>query len=275
MEQPTSRALWGAVNLNLREQAFSGDYALFRAGETTLAACTFTGAYPLWHAGDVLLTDCRMADGCRDPLRGARRAVLRACRLTCDGALPDTDGCLLDGCVVIGDRAGWDSRRLTLRDTVLTGADICRAASDLTVSDAELTGDRPGHRLRGAQIDFSTLTGQDLLWGAEGVTVTDSVLSGDRIGWYSRGLKLVHCHISGADPFAFCTDLVLEDCVMETTGAAFEDSTVQATLRGAVSGVYNPRGGSVTAAAFPDAKFDAHRTPGTDCRLIPDDTPIR
>ena len=49
---------------------------------------------------------------------------------------------------------------------------------------------------------------------------------------------------------------------------AFENSTVQATLRGHVISVKNPTHGSIEAEDIGEIIWDEHQRPGADCRIV-------
>ena len=87
----------------------------------------------------------------------------------------------------------------------------------------------------------------DLLVWQKNVTVINSVVKGEYLGWFSEGLTLINCAISGTQPLCYCKDLKLVDCTMEGTDLSFEYSDVEATVKGHIDSVKNPRSGSVTA----------------------------
>ena len=57
-----------------------------------------------------------------------------------------------------------------------------------------------------------------------------------------RNLRLVRCKIIGTQPFC-CEESVLEDCEMIDCDLAFENTTVEADVRGEILSVKNPAGG--------------------------------
>ncbi len=97
-------------------------------------------------------------------------------------------------------------------------------------------------------ITNSQLRTKDAFWHAKNVRVEDSLVAGEYLGWYSEGLTLVRCHISGTQPLCYCKNLTLIDCTMEgDTDLSFEYSEVEATVKGHIHSVKNPRTGHITA----------------------------
>jgi len=71
------------------------------------------------------------------------------------------------------------------------------------------------------------------------------------VGWHSRNLRLVNCKISGTQPLCYAHDLIIENCTMaDDADLAFEYSSLQATIKGPVHSIKNPRTGSITAESY-------------------------
>ena len=66
--------------------------------------------------------------------------------------------------------------------------------------------------------------------------ITCATVKGEYLGWYSEGLTLVRCRIEGTQPLCYCKDLTLIDCEMVGGDLSFENSTVNATIKGHVDG---------------------------------------
>ena len=107
---------------------------------------------------------------------------------------------------------------------------------------------------------------KDAFWQTENVTVYNSFINGEYLGWYSKNLRLVRCRIGGTQPLCYCENLVLEDCTFEPDAdLAFEYSTVQATVKGHIASVKNPRSGSIRAGSVGEIIIDANIKDPGDC----------
>ena len=100
----------------------------------------------------------------------------------------------------------------------------------------------------------------------ENVTVYNSVLNGEYLGWHSKNLRLVNCHITGEQPLCYAHDLILENC---TFGAdcdrAFEYSTLNADIKGAITNIKNPMSGRIVADEIGSVTIDKNIKAPADC----------
>ena len=101
--------------------------------------------------------------------------------------------------------------------------------------------------------------------------VYDSVINGEYLAWYSKNVKLVRCHITETQPLCYCDNLVMEDC---TFGAdcdlAFEYSSVEATMKGHVVSIKNPRTGHIHVGSVGEIIIDGNIKGPGDCVITTD-----
>lgn len=98
------------------------------------------------------------------------------------------------------------------------------------------------------------------------MTIYDSELNGEYLGWHSRNLKLVRCHISGEQPLCYAENLVLEDCTFDAScDRAFEESTVEATIKGAITEIKNPTSGHIVADSIGRITIDQYIKQPANC----------
>ena len=116
------------------------------------------------------------------------------------------------------------------------------------------------------EIHDSNLQSKDSFWETENVTVYDSFINGEYLGWHSKNLRLVRCRIGGTQPLCYIDNLVLEDCTFEPDAdLAFEYSSVQATVKGHVVSIKNPRSGSIRVESCGELIRDANAKAPDDC----------
>jgi len=110
------------------------------------------------------------------------------------------------------------------------------------------------------------ITTKDSFWECENVTVYDSVLDGEYLAWHSRNVKLVNCHIAGEQPLCYTDELVLENCTFDPAcDRAFEYSTVNADIRGAITNIKNPTSGRIVADEIGSVTIDENVRQPADC----------
>ena len=119
---------------------------------------------------------------------------------------------------------------------------------------------------RNVEIRDSVLNSKDSFWEAENVEIYDSVINGEYLAWYSMNVRLVRCHITETQPLCYCDNLVLEDCTFGAdSDLAFEYSTVEATVKGHVASIKNPRSGHIHCGSIGEIILDGNiKAPG-DC----------
>ena len=122
--------------------------------------------------------------------------------------------------------------------------------------------------VKNVELRNAKITTKDAFWEVENVTIYDSELNGEYLGWHSRNLRLVNCHITGEQPLCYAHDLVLENCTFgPDCDRAFEYSSVQATIKGAIGGVKNPQTGCITAESYGEIILDENIKAPADCEL--------
>ena len=122
--------------------------------------------------------------------------------------------------------------------------------------------------MKNVELRNAKITTKDAFWEVENVTIYDSELNGEYLGWHSHNLRLVNCQITGEQPLCYAHDLVLENCTFgPDCDRAFEYSSVQATIKGTIGGVKNPRTGCITAESYGEIILDENIKAPADCEL--------
>ena len=163
----------------------------------------------------------------------------------------------------------WSCSDIDIEDVEAHEADyIFMNCSDIKVRNFKLFGNYAFQHARNVEIHDSDLQTKDSFWESENVTVYDSFINGEYLGWHSRNLRLVRCRIGGTQPLCYADGLVLEDCTFEPDAdLAFEYSDVQATVRGHVVSIKNPRTGSIRADSCGELILDSNIKAPADCRI--------
>ena len=107
---------------------------------------------------------------------------------------------------------------------------------------------------------------KDSFWECENVTIYDSVLDGEYLAWHSKNVRLVNCHIAGEQPLCYLDGVVLENCTFDAAcDRAFEDSVVEADIRGAITEIKNPISGHIVADEIGRITYDEYAKEPHDC----------
>ena len=224
-----------------------GESVLKEARDVALERCDFSLRYPLWHVRGFKLKDCKMDELTRAAIWYAEGGEIRDSILGGIKAVRECKDISIKGTEIVSQEFGWKSSGITLEDSSVTAEYLFFDSRDVTLDRVKMKGKYSFQYMENLTIRDSVLDTKDAFWHSKNVTVINSVVKGEYLGWFSEGLTLVGCAISGTQPLCYCKDLKLVDCTMEGTDLSFEYSDVEATVKGHIDSVKNPRSGSVTA----------------------------
>ena len=161
----------------------------------------------------------------------------------------------------------WSCDGIDIENVEAHEADyIFMHCSNIKVRNLKLFGNYSFQHTKNVEIHDSDLQSKDSFWETENVTVYDSFINGEYLGWHSKNLRLVRCRIGGTQPLCYIDNLVLEDCTFEPDAdLAFEYSSVQATVKGHVVSIKNPRSGSIRVESCGELIRDANAKAPDDC----------
>ena len=266
------RPLYCARNLYLENVTIhAGESALKETADITAVGCTFEGKYPFWICNGFTIKDCLFREGARAALWYSRNLEMEDTRVEAPKMFREMDGIKLRRVVL--SAAGetlWSCRNVDIEDVEASQADyIFMHSSNIKVRGLRLNGNYSFQWCRNVEIRDSVLNTKDAFWETDNVTVYDSEINGEYLGWHSRGLKLVRCHITGTQPLCYIDGLTLEDCTFgPDADLAFEYSSVQATVKGIVPSVKNPRTGRILADGYGSIILDSNIKAPADCQIL-------
>lgn len=248
-----------------------GESALKESKRIVAEDCDFSLRYPLWHAEDAEIVRARMTETCRAAMWYDQRLTLRDCQINGIKALRECGEVVVRGGGAVSPEFGWMCRNVNVEDFTVVSEYPFFMTRGMEIDRLRLKGKYSFQYVRDAVIRFSTLDTKDAFWHTENVTVTDSVVKGEYLGWYSRNLRLVRCEISGTQPLCYCKGLELIDCVMTNADLAFENSEVEATVKGGIDSVKNPIAGHIRADSIGELILDEYLPKDATCVI---DAPV-
>ena len=243
------RALYNLTQADVRDCVFAGpadgESVLKEARDVVLDNCRFSLRYPLWHVQKFTMEHSSMDDKTRAAIWYSRDAVIENSTLGGIKAVRECQNITLRGCTVDSQEFGWKSAGITLENSEIRSEYLFFDSRDVKLDHVKMQGKYSFQYMENLEIRDSNLDTKDAFWHSKNVTVCDSVVKGKYLGWFSEGLTLVNCHITGTQPLCYCKDLKLVNCTMEGCDLAFEYSDVEATLRGHIDSIKNPRSGRI------------------------------
>ena len=157
---------------------------------------------------------------------------------------------------------------VTLDQVTATGDYFAMNSKNLTVTGLTLFGNYSFDGVENVTVSHSRLLSKDAFWNSRNVTVTDSFISGEYLGWNAENLTLIRCTVESLQGFCYIDRLTLQNCKLINTTLAFEYSTVDADITGAVDSVLNPAGGTIRADHIGQLTIDRDRVDPTKTTVI-------
>lgn len=272
----------------IKDQEFGGERPLFQVhntrlenitivdGESGIKCCSnlecadskFYGKYPWWHVDGAVITNCYFAPGSRSAIWYTDNLDMRNCVIDGPKFFREMNNVNLENVTINdADETFWKVSNLTLKNvTMHEGTYPFMFSENIKVDGLISNAKYVFQYVKNVEIRNAKIDTKDSFWETDNVTVYDSELSGEFLGWHSKNLKLVNCHITGEQPLCYAENLVLENC---TFGAdcdrAFEDSSVQATIKGAITNIKNPKSGKIVADEIGSVTMDKYVLHPNNC----------
>ena len=263
------RPLYNRHGLRLENVVIhAGESSIKEGSDIEARHCRFEGKYVFWCCEHFLAADCHFTEGARSSLWHSRGMELRDCLQEAPKMFRESEDIRLRRVVMPhAHETFWSCSGIDIEDVEAREADyIFMHCSDVRVRNLKLFGNYAFQHARNVEIRDSDLQSKDSLWESENVTVYDSFINGEYLGWHSRNLKLVRCRIGGTQPLCYIDGLVLEDCTFEPDAdLALEYSDVQATIKGHVVSIRNPRSGHVRVESCGELLRDANAKAPDNC----------
>ncbi len=272
----------------IKDKSFGGERPLFGLKDTRLEGvtitegesgikccrnveadhCRFIGKYPWWHVDGSLITNCHFEVGSRSAVWYSNDMVMCDSVIDAPKFFREMDGLTLDNVEMLdADETFWRVRHLKVHNVRLhDGTYPFMFCEDVDVDGLVSDSKYVFQYVRNAVVRNARIVTKDAFWETEDVTVYDSVLDGEFLGWHSRNLRLVRCHIAGEQPLCYIDGLTLEDCTFDAAcDRAFEDTTLEASIRGHITEIKNPRSGHIVADSVGRVTIDEHIRKPADC----------
>ena len=244
------RALYNLKSTDVENCVFAGpadgESVLKEARDVKLTNCDFSLRYPLWHVEGFRLDNCSMDDKTRAAIWYAKDAEIINSRLHGIKAVRECKNIAIRDTSIISEEFGWKSENVTVRGGELHAMYVFFDSKNVALENVKMTGKYSFQYMENLTVRNCHLDTKDAFWHSKNVTVYDSVVKGEYLAWFSEGLTLVNCHIIGTQPLCYCKDLKLINCTMEATDLSFEYSDVEATIKGHVDSIKNPKSGTIT-----------------------------
>lgn len=247
-----------------------GESSLKEGADIEAVKCEFNGKYPFWECDGFTIRDCVFREGARAALWYTRGCKMYDTLVEAPKMFRRISDVYLENVKMpMAQETFCDCKDIVLRNVETSDANyIFMHCENVDIDKYELHGNYSFQYVKNAVIRNANLQTKDAFWESENVTVYDSVINGEFLGWYAKNLRLVRCHIGGSQPLCYCENLILEDCTFaDDANLAFEYSSVQATVKGHIVSVKNPRSGFIMAGSIGEVILDENAKAPGNCQI--------
>ena len=224
----------------------------------------FGGERPLFESHDLRLENVVIRAG-ESAIKECSNIEAFECRFEGNYPFWHVHGFKIDRCYfdVGGRSALWYCDHLKMTDTVIDAPKMFREMNEIDIENVTMNdADEVFWRCNGIRIKNLKLHG-----GTYPFMFSNDIY-GEYLGWHSKNLRLVNCHITGEQPLCYAHDLILENCTFgPDCDRAFEYSTLQADIRGAITNIKNPMSGRIVADEFGSITIDENIKAPADCEI--------
>ena len=223
---------------------------VIRAGESAIKECSnieaidcrFEGNYPFWHVHGFVIDRCFFDIGGRSALWYSDHLKMTNTRIDAPKMFREMHDIEIENVEINdADEVFWRCQNLNIKNLKLHGGTYpFMFSSNIRIDGLESDSKYVFQYVKNVELRNAKITTKDAFWEVENVTIYDSELN----------------------------DLVLENCTFgPDCDRAFEYSSVQATIKGAIGGVKNPRTGCITAESYGEIILDENIKAPADCEL--------
>ena len=246
----SERALYNTKDTLVESCTFAGpkdgESALKECRDITVIHCSFSLRYCMWHVQGFNLTNSVFNSPARAPLWYCSNGHISNTKIYAVKSTRECDHIEIDNCYFGSLEFGWKCRDIKISNSQIVGTDYpFLECKDAELNNVKLDGKYSFQYVENAKINKSELITKDAFWHSKNVTVVNSVIKSEYLGWYSDGLTLISCKIIGTQPLCYCKNLKLIDCEMVGADLAFEYSEVDASIKGYIESIKNPKSGVI------------------------------
>jgi hypothetical protein len=255
------RALFQGENLHIVDTVFAdGESPLKESRDIDIENSMFKWKYPVWYSRNITVKNSIWFETARAGVWYTDTMTVEDCIIRAPKNFRRCSGLALKN-VTLPDAAEtlWSCKNVTLDHVTAQGDYFAMNSEDMNITDLSLTGGYAFDGVKNAEIHRAKILTKDAFWNSENVTVYDSFISSEYLGWNSKNLTLVNCTVESLQGMCYCDNLVMKNCTLLNTSLAFEYSTVDAEINGAIDSVKNPSGGCIRADRIDSVIMEADK----------------
>ena len=264
------RPLFKGTSLKIYDSIFSdGESPLKESRDIELYGSMFKWKYPLWYAENITVKECTWFEMARAGVWYTKNVSVEDSAIEAPKNFRRCENITLKNVSFPNaDETLWHCKKVTMEHITAKGDYFAMNSEDMTVSGLTLYGNYSFDGVKNLEIRNSRLLSKDAFWNTENVTVYDSFISGEYLGWNAKNLTLINCTVESLQGMCYIDNLVMKNCKLINTSLAFEYSTVDADIVGAIDSVFNPSGGIIGADHIKELTVEKDKVDPSKTKII-------
>lgn len=246
---PQERALYNLKDTLVMDCKFEGiedgESALKECRDIEVDRCTFALRYPLWHASNYKIRNSTFLSTSRAPLWYCSNGELLGVSIKGVKAIRECSSINIVDSIIDSDEVGWKSRDVKVSNSKISSFYLLFDSKNIEIENIDFKGKYSFQYCENVVIRNSRLDTKDAFWHTKNVTVENSIIKGEYLGWFSEGLTIINCKIIGTQPLCYCKNLKIIDSEMIDCDLSFEYSEVEASIKGHIDSIKNPKSGRI------------------------------
>ncbi len=264
------RALFTSSDLKIYDSLFKdGESPLKESRDIELHGCTFDWWYPLWYDKNISLYDSTLTVNGRAGAWYTDNISLKNCTVAAPKTFRRDRGVYFENVQFTqGPETLWDCSKVVGKRVHAVGDYFAMNSRDMEFDELLLEGKYSFDGVKNVVIRNSKLITKDAFWNSENVTVYDSLVSGEYIGWNAKNLTFINCTVESLQGLCYVENLVMKNCRLPKTTLAFEYSTLDVEIVGAVESIINPTGGVIRVGSIGELIMEPERVDPSKTEII-------
>ena len=275
--------------LTLSDARLTGERAEFFASNKKYVSCIFDDGesplkhssgivcedtvfgwkYPLWYSTAITVTGGRFEEMARAGIWYTKDISLKNVLYTAPKGFRRSSGITLENVSFENAQETlWQCENVKMKNIKAKGDYFAMNCEKMDIDGLDLDGNYSFDGAKNVHIKNSRLLSKDAFWNSENITAENCFISGEYLGWNAKNLTLINCTIESLQGLCYIENLFMRECKTSATTLAFEYSTVDAEISGAVESVKNPLCGRIKADRINELILEPERVDVDKTQII-------
>ena len=264
------RAMFGAKGVNFANCIFeNGESPLKHSSNLKLNDCVFAYKYPLWYTNDITLNGGYLEPLARAGMWYSANLSFKDMAINAPKSFRKSSQILLEN-VNFSDAGEtlWGCTDVKIKNVFARGDYFGANSENLEIEGLNLDGNYCFDGCKNVRITNSKLISKDAFWNRENVVAQNCLISGEYLAWNSKNVTLINCMIKSLQALCYVENLIVKDCIFMDTSLAFEYSSVDVSINGAIKSIKNPKSGLIIAKQIDEIIIDESLVDTKNIKII-------